>query len=48
MSRDIEGKVVVIMGASRGLGESTVRYLVKLGATVVPGALLKDRLDANR
>jgi NADP-dependent 3-hydroxy acid dehydrogenase YdfG len=45
MSKNIEGKVVVITGASSGLGESTARYLAKLGATVVLGARRKDRLD---
>jgi NADP-dependent 3-hydroxy acid dehydrogenase YdfG len=45
MSRNIEGKVVVITGASSGLGESTARHLAKLGATVVLGARRKDRLD---
>jgi NADP-dependent 3-hydroxy acid dehydrogenase YdfG len=46
MSRNIEGKVVVITGASSGLGESTARHLAKLGATVVLGARRKDRLDS--
>jgi NADP-dependent 3-hydroxy acid dehydrogenase YdfG len=46
MSRNIEGKIVVITGASSGLGESTARHLAKLGATVVLGARRKNRLDA--
>ena len=46
MSRNIEGKVVVITGASSGLGESTARHLARLGATVVLGARRKVRLDA--
>jgi NADP-dependent 3-hydroxy acid dehydrogenase YdfG len=46
MGTNIEGKVVVITGASSGLGESTARYLAKLGATIVLGARRKDRLDA--
>ena len=46
MSTNIEGKVVVITGASSGLGKSTARHLAELGATVVIGARRKDRLDA--
>ena len=46
MSNNIEGKVVVITGASSGLGESTARHLAMLGASVVLGARSKDRLDA--
>src|SRR3974377_879641 len=46
MSKNIEGKVVVITGASSGLGESTARHLANLGATVVLGARRKNRLDA--
>jgi NADP-dependent 3-hydroxy acid dehydrogenase YdfG len=45
MSTNVEGKVVVITGASSGLGESTARHLAGLGATVVLGARRKDRLD---
>jgi NADP-dependent 3-hydroxy acid dehydrogenase YdfG len=44
--RNIEGKVVVITGASSGLGETTARHLANLGATVVLGARRKNRLDA--
>jgi NADP-dependent 3-hydroxy acid dehydrogenase YdfG len=46
MSANIKGKVVVITGASSGLGESTARHLASLGATVALGARRKDRLDA--
>src|SRR6516162_282094 len=46
MSNGIQGKVVVITGASSGLGESTARHLAKLGATVILGARRRDRLDA--
>ena len=46
MGTNIEGKVVVITGASSGLGESTARHLAKLRARVVLGARRKDRLDA--
>jgi NADP-dependent 3-hydroxy acid dehydrogenase YdfG len=43
---NITGKVVVITGASSGLGESTARHLANLDATVVLGARRRDRLDA--
>jgi NADP-dependent 3-hydroxy acid dehydrogenase YdfG len=42
----IEGKVVVITGASSGLGEATARHLSARGATVVLGARRVDRLEA--
>ncbi len=38
MSNNIEGKVVVITGASSGLGEATARLLSTQGASVVLGA----------
>jgi len=44
MSHNIEGKVVVITGASSGLGEATARLLSAQGASVVLGARRIDRL----
>lgn len=41
----IEGKVVVITGASSGLGEATARRLAAAGAKVVLGARRTDKLD---
>ena len=38
MSHNIKGKVVVITGASSGLGEATAKTLSELGVTVVLGA----------
>ena len=43
---NIEGKVVVITGASSGLGEATARALSALGARVVLGARRQDRIQA--
>ena len=42
----IAEKVVVITGASSGLGESTAKLLARHGAKVVLGARRKDRIDA--
>jgi len=45
MSNNIREKVVVITGASSGLGESTARHLASLGASVVLGARRTDKLE---
>lgn len=42
----IQGKVVVITGASSGIGEATAILLSERGAKVVLGARRADRLDA--
>jgi NADP-dependent 3-hydroxy acid dehydrogenase YdfG len=46
MTANIKDKVVVITGASSGLGEATARSLARLGAKLVLGARRIDRLQA--
>ena len=45
-SQNIKDKVVIITGASSGLGEATARLLSSEGATVVLAARRKDRIEA--
>jgi NADP-dependent 3-hydroxy acid dehydrogenase YdfG len=46
MSDNIAGKIIVVTGASSGLGEAAARHLSAAGAAVVLGARRTDRLDA--
>jgi len=46
MTEGIKDKIVVVTGASSGLGEATARLLSAQGATVVLGARRADRLQA--
>src|SRR5256712_3801166 len=46
MGNNSEGKVVVITGASSGLGKATARLLSAQGASVVLGARRVDRLQS--
>ena len=45
MRNNIEGKVVVITGASSGLGEATARMLSAQGALVALGARRAGRIQ---
>jgi NADP-dependent 3-hydroxy acid dehydrogenase YdfG len=42
---NINAKVVVITGASSGMGEAAAKYLAELGASVVLGARRADRIE---
>lgn len=46
MSDNIADKVIVITGASSGLGEATARHLAERGACVVLGARRLERIQA--
>jgi NADP-dependent 3-hydroxy acid dehydrogenase YdfG len=45
MAKNIDGKVIVITGASSGLGEAATRHLAAEGAKLVLGARRVDRLQ---
>jgi NADP-dependent 3-hydroxy acid dehydrogenase YdfG len=45
MANNIEGKVVIITGASSGIGEAVAKHLTALGAKVSVGARRKEKLD---
>ena len=45
MENNIKGKVVIITGASSGMGEAAAKHLSGLGATVVLGARRADRIE---
>ncbi|MCF2494796.1 MULTISPECIES: SDR family oxidoreductase [Dyadobacter] len=42
---NIKGKVVVITGASSGMGEAAAKHLANLGASVVLGARRADKIE---
>ena len=42
----IENKVVIITGASSGIGEATAKLLASKGARIVMGARREDKLKA--
>jgi len=46
VSTHIDGKIIVLTGASSGLGEAAARHLSSLGATIVLGARRIDRIRA--
>ena len=45
MKENIKDKVVVITGASSGMGEAAAKHLSSLGATIVLGARRADRIE---
>lgn len=45
MENNIKGKVVIITGASSGMGEAAAKHLSGLGATVILGARRAERIE---
>ena len=46
MSNKLNGKIVIITGASSGIGEAMARVYAAMGAKVVLGARQADKLEA--
>ncbi len=46
MANNIAGKVIVITGASSGMGAAAARHLAAKGASVVLGARRADRIES--
>nr|WP_328803030.1 SDR family NAD(P)-dependent oxidoreductase [Rouxiella aceris] len=46
MHNNMTGKVIVITGASSGVGEATARLLASQGAKIVLAACRADRINA--
>jgi NADP-dependent 3-hydroxy acid dehydrogenase YdfG len=46
MANNIQGKVIVVTGASSGLGEAAAKHLAKQGGTIVLGARRVDRIQS--
>ncbi|OAI79446.1 epimerase [Ralstonia solanacearum] len=46
MTQNIEGKVVIITGASSGMGQAAARHLAAEGAKIVLAARRTDRISA--
>lgn len=44
--KNLKGKIIVIMGASSGIGEATVRMIAEKGGKLVIAARRKDKLKA--
>ena len=45
MENNVKDKVVIITGASSGMGEAAAKHLSALGATVVLGARRSERIE---